>query len=87
MMRLENFRWPSKGKSLEVAKLPSLRPSYEGITIVYPFIDKPNGFHMFQPFQFVGNAWSKRGMVITTQKQRGNIWTKAHHHGASYVGR
>jgi hypothetical protein len=29
----------------------------------------------------------KRGMVITTQKQKRTIWTKADHHGASYVGR
>jgi hypothetical protein len=29
----------------------------------------------------------KEGMAITTQKQKRNIWTKAYHHGASYVGR
>jgi len=40
-------------KSVE---LPSLGPSYEGITIVYPYKDKPNSFHMFRPFQFVDNA-------------------------------
>ncbi len=34
MMKLEKFRWPFKGKSLEVAELPSLGPSYEGIAIV-----------------------------------------------------
>jgi hypothetical protein len=67
------------------AELPSLGP-YEGITIVYPYKNKPNSFHMFRPSQFVGNAWNERGTIITTQKQRGNIWTKAHHHGASCVG-
>jgi hypothetical protein len=50
MRRFEKFKRLFKGRSLEVAKLPSLGPLDVGIAIVYPYKEKPNNFHMFQPF-------------------------------------
>jgi len=61
LRRLEKLRRPSKGKNLEVVELLSLGLLDEGITIVYPHRNKSNNLHMSQPFQFVNNAWNKRG--------------------------
>jgi hypothetical protein len=87
LRRLEKPRQPFRGRSLEVAELPSLGLSNEGITITYPHKNKSNSLHMSQPSQFVGIPGTKRGTVVTTKKQRKSMWIEAHHHGASYVGR
>jgi hypothetical protein len=54
-----------------VAKLPPLGPSDESIAITYLHRNKPNSLHMFQPFQFVGNAWNEGGWLLPPKSRRG----------------
>ncbi len=56
LKRLEKFRWLSKGKNSEVAKLPSLKLSNEALAITYLHKNKSNNLHMSEPSKFASNA-------------------------------
>jgi hypothetical protein len=56
LRRLEKLRRLPRGKNSKVAKLPSLGPSDEGISIVYLHKNRPKNLHMSQPSQFASNA-------------------------------
>lgn len=49
MKKFEKFKRPFRVKTLEVAKLPSFGSSNVGIAIPYPYRERPNNSHMFQP--------------------------------------
>jgi hypothetical protein len=68
-------------------KLPSLRPLNEGIATGYLYKKDPTILACPNPFNLWVMPRMKGGMIIATQKQKGSIWTKAHHHGADCVGK